>query len=88
MCLSSIRGPLPNRLSSLVTEPLERILMEIPGVRHTYTATERGRAMVTVRFKVGEEMGASIVKVHDKLQSNMDKIPPDVSQPLVKPVGC
>ncbi len=80
-------GASAEQVASLVTEPLERILMEIPGVRHTYTATERGRAMVTVRFKVGEEMGASIVKVHDKLQSNIDKIPPDVSQPLVKPVG-
>jgi len=80
-------GASAEQVASLVTEPLERIVMEIPGVRHTYTASERGRAMVTVRFKVGEEMGASIVKVHDKLQSNMDKIPPDVSQPLVKPVG-
>ncbi|HAJ92633.1 MAG TPA: acriflavin resistance protein, partial [Gammaproteobacteria bacterium] len=80
-------GASAEQVASLVTEPLERILMEIPGVRHTYTASERGRAMATVRFKVGEEMGASIVKVHDKLQSNMDKIPPDVSQPLVKPVG-
>ena len=80
-------GASAEQVASLVTEPLERILMEIPGVRHTYTATERGRAMVTVRFKVGEDMGASVVKVHDKLQSNMDKIPPDVSPPLVKPVG-
>ncbi len=70
-----------------MTEPLERLLLEIPGVRHTYTATERGKAMVTVRFVVGEDMGESLVKVHDKLQSNMDKIPPNVSQPLVKPVG-
>ena len=80
-------GASAEQVASLVTEPLERILMEIPGVRHTYTASERGRAMVTVRFKVGEKMGDSIVKVHDKLQSNLDKIPPNVSQPLVKPVG-
>jgi len=80
-------GASAEQVASLVTEPLERILLEIPGVRHTYTATERGRAMVTVRFRVGEEMGDSIVKVHDKLQSNLDKIPPNVSMPLVKPVG-
>jgi multidrug efflux pump subunit AcrB len=75
------------QVASLVTEPLERIMKEIPGVEHTYTATERGSAMVTVRFFVNEDMGESIVKVHDKLQSNMDKIPPDVSMPLVKPVA-
>ena len=80
-------GASAQQVASLVTEPLERIMKEIPGVRHTYTATERGSAMVTVRFFVGEDMGESIVKVHDKLQSNMDKIPPDVSMPLVKPVA-
>ena len=80
-------GASADQVASLVTEPLERLLLEIPGVRHTYTATERGHAIVTVRFKVGEDMGDSLVKVHDKLQSNIDKIPPNVSQPLVKPVG-
>ena len=80
-------GASAEQVASLVTEPLERIMSEIPGVRHTYTATERGQAMVTVRFLVGEEMGESIVKVHDKLQSNLDKMPPNVQMPLVKPVA-
>jgi multidrug efflux pump subunit AcrB len=80
-------GTTAQQVESLVTEPLERIMKEIPGVRHVYSATMRGQAIVTVRFFVGEEMGDSIVKVHDKLQSNLDKIPPDVKMPLVKPVS-
>lgn len=80
-------GATAEQVESLVTEPLERIMKEIPGVRHVYSATMRGNAIVTVRFLVGEDMGESIVKVHDKLQSNMDKVPPDVQMPLVKPVG-
>ena len=80
-------GASAEQVSSLVTEPLERIMSEIPGVRHVYSASERGQAMVTVRFRVGEQLGPSIVKVHDKLQSNLDKIPPGVSMPLVKPKG-
>ncbi len=80
-------GASAKQVESLVTEPLERIMKEIPGVRHVYSATLRGAAIVTVRFYVGEEMGESIVKVHDKLQSNLDKIPPDVRMPLVKPVS-
>ncbi len=75
------------QVESLVTDPLERLMDEIPGVRHTYSATERGRAIVTVRFFVGEDLGDSIVKVHEKIRSNMDKIPPDVQMPLVKPVA-
>ena len=80
-------GASSEQVASLVTEPLERIMSEIPGVRHVYSATQRGQAMVTVRFRVGEPLGPSIVKVHDKLQSNLDKIPPGVSMPLVKPKG-
>ncbi|MGE5155619.1 MAG: efflux RND transporter permease subunit [Bdellovibrio bacteriovorus] len=80
-------GASAEQVESLVTDPLERIMMEIPGVEHVYSATQRGAAMVTVRFYVGEEMGASIVKVHDKLQSNLDKVPPDVQMPLVRPVS-
>jgi multidrug efflux pump subunit AcrB len=75
------------QVESLVTEPLERIMKEIPGVRHVYSATMRGAAIITVQFYVGQEMGASIVKVHDKLQSNLDKMPPNVQMPLVKPVS-
>ena len=80
-------GASAEQVSSLVTEPLERILYQIPGVRHVYSASRRGQAMVTVRYKVGEPLGPSIVKVHDKIQSNIDKIPPGVSMPLVKPKG-
>jgi len=80
-------GASAQQVERLVTDPLERIMKEIRGVRHVYSATQRGAAIVTVRFEVGEEMGASIVKVHDKLQSNLDKIPPDVEMPLVKPIG-
>lgn len=75
------------QVTSLVTDPLERLMSEIPGVRHVYSATQRGSSIVTVRFKVGEDLGDSIVKVHDKVQSNLDKIPPGVAMPLVKPVG-
>ena len=80
-------GASAEQVTTLVTEPLERIMDEIPGTRHIYSATMRGAAIVTVRFKVGEELGASIVKVHDKLQSNLDRIPHGVAMPLVKPVG-
>jgi multidrug efflux pump subunit AcrB len=80
-------GASSEQVASLVTDPLDRIMSEIPGVRHVYSASQRGSALVTVRFLVGEDLGQSIVKVHDKLQSNLDKIPPGVSMPLVKPVG-
>ncbi|MGA7980273.1 MAG: efflux RND transporter permease subunit [Chromatiaceae bacterium] len=78
-------GAAADQVESLAIRPLERMMSEIPGIKHIYSAAERERGMVIVRFEVGEPLGPSIVKVHDKLQTNMDKIPPGVSMPLVQP---
>jgi multidrug efflux pump subunit AcrB len=81
------KGASAAEVANLAMGPLERIMFEIPGVKHVYSASERGRGMVTVQFEVGEQMGPSLVKVNDKLASNLDIVPPGVSQPLVKPKG-
>ncbi|GAB0055846.1 Multidrug resistance protein MdtB [Candidatus Magnetaquicoccaceae bacterium FCR-1] len=78
-------GASADQVSTLVAEPLERIMSEIKGVKHVYSASLRGQAMVTVEFDVGQDMEASLVKLYDKLESHMDLIPPDVTKPLVKP---
>ncbi|MES9958983.1 MAG: efflux RND transporter permease subunit [Sedimenticola sp.] len=83
----SYPGVSAEQVAALAIDPLERMMSEIPGVKHVYSASQREQGMVTVRFIVGEELGPSIVKVHDKLQSNLDKMPPGVSMPLVKPKG-
>jgi len=78
-------GASAEQVANLAIQPLERIMSEITGVKHVYSAAERETGIVTVRFKVGEPMEPSVVKVHEKLQSNLDLIPPQVSMPLVKP---
>ena len=80
-------GASSSQVSTLAIEPLERIMSEITGVKHVYSAASRGQGMVTIEFDVGQPMGPSIVKVHDKLQSNLNRMPPGVSMPLVKPKG-
>ncbi len=83
----SYPGASSEQVASLATDPLERMMSEIPGVKHVYSMSQRGSGMVTVQFEVGEEMEPSLVKLYDKLMSNMDKVPPGVSEPLVKPKG-
>ena len=80
-------GASADQVSNLAIEPLERIMSEIDGVKHVYSASQRGMGIVTIEFDVGEEMGPSLVKVNDKIDSNMDMIPPGVSPPLVKAKG-
>ncbi len=76
-------------VESLVARPAERVMSEIKGVKYTYSASKPGFALITVRFKVGENQEASVVKVYDKLESNRDWVLPQagVLQPVVKPTG-
>ena len=80
-------GASAQQVSNLAIQPLERIMSEIPDVKHVYSAAQRNMGIVTIEFEVGEKMGPSLVKVNDKLASNMDKIPPGVMPPLVKSKG-
>ncbi|TCT20867.1 multidrug efflux pump subunit AcrB [Thiobaca trueperi] len=80
-------GASAQQVANLAIQPLERIMSEIPGVKHVYSASQRGQGLVTVEFDVGEKMGASLVKVNDRIASNMDKIPPGVLPPLVRSKG-
>ena len=68
-----------------VTRPMEKLLWEIPGVEYIYSTSRPGESLVIVRFKVGEDVEKSLVKLNQKLQSNFDRIPHGVSQPLIKP---
>jgi multidrug efflux pump subunit AcrB len=67
----------------LVTEPLEGIVKGIDGVEHVYSSTRDDMAMVTVRFKVGTSSDAAVLRVHDKLRANMDRIPVGIPEPMV-----
>jgi multidrug efflux pump subunit AcrB len=67
------------------TRPMEKLLWEIPGVEYIYSTSRPGEALAIVRFKVGEDVEKSLVKLNQKLQSNFDRIPKGVSFPLIKP---
>lgn len=68
-----------------VTKPMEKLLWEIPGVEYIYSTSSPGRSMVIVRFYVGQNEEEAIVRLQSKLSANYDRIPQDVTPPLIKP---
>ena len=67
----------------LVTEPLETIVKSIDGVEHVYSQTRDDNVMVTARFLVGTPSDAAILRVHEKIRANMDRIPKGIPEPLI-----
>src|SRR5690606_15219768 len=57
----------------------------IPGVEYVYSTSSKEGAMVIVQFYVGEDIERSFVKLYNEMNKHMDKVPPGVTIPLVKP---
>lgn len=77
-------GASAEEVQQRVTVPMERLLREVPGVEYVYSISHPGASMLIVRFYVGTKEEDAIVKTYNKLYDNLDRIPPGVSQPLVK----
>ncbi len=67
-----------------VTEPIERAVWGLDGVEYVYSGSRAHGSLVTVRFKVGEPMEPSLVKVHHKLLAIRQQLPENTTPPLVK----
>src|SRR5210317_1680139 len=69
-----------------IATPLEKLLYQIDGVEYVYSMSRSESCVVTVRFFVGEDRVASLVKIYNKLYSETDNIPAAVRSWVVKPV--
>jgi multidrug efflux pump subunit AcrB len=82
-------GASAQEVERLVSSPAEQILAEIEGVEHIYSVSKPGMAVLTVQFLVGQLRTDAIVRLYNKLYSNLDWLPSNlgVGQPLVKLKG-
>ena len=91
--LANIFVPFPGasavEVENQVAVPMEQVLSEIDGIKHTYSVSRPGMAVLTVQFKVGESRTEAIVRLYNAIMSNQDWQPPGsgVLQALIKPKG-
>jgi multidrug efflux pump subunit AcrB len=77
-------GASPTEVEQRVTRPIEKLLWEVPGVEYLYSTSMPGRAMLVVRFLVGQDEERALVRLTQKLAANAPALPPGATAPLVK----
>ena len=77
-------GASPAEVEQRVTRPIEKLLWEVPGVEYVYSTSSSGRAVVIVRFLVGQDEEKALVRLNQKLAANAGALPPGVSPPMVQ----
>jgi len=79
-----VPGAAATEVEQRVTRPLEQMVWEIPGVEYVYSTSSAARAMLVVRFLVGEDEERALVRLNQKLTANAALLLPGTSAPLVK----
>ncbi|MES9883166.1 MAG: efflux RND transporter permease subunit, partial [Sedimenticola sp.] len=82
-------GAAPSEVEHLVAGPAEQVISEIEGIKHVYSNSLPGMAVLTVQYRVGENRTDAIVRLYNKIFSNLDWLPQNlgVGQPIIKPKG-
>ncbi|MCW5772277.1 MAG: efflux RND transporter permease subunit [Rhodospirillaceae bacterium] len=67
----------------LVTKPLEIIVKSALDVEHVYSQTVDDGVVVTARFKVGTDEDEAILRIHEKVRANLNRLPTGIPEPLI-----
>jgi len=81
---TAMPGASPAEIEQRVTLPIEMLVHQISGVEYVYSTSSPGQSLVIVRFLVGTPQEDALIRVYSKLYSNFDRMPPGVTQPIIK----
>lgn len=75
---TSYAGANSDIIESQITEPLEKAVNGIPGIKAISSSSSVGRSNITVEFNVGENLEAAANDVRDKVGQAVRNLPQDI----------
>ena len=80
---TSYTGANPDIIESQVTEPLEKQINGIPGIRTITSSSTLGNSNITVEFELSVDLEAAASDVRDKVGQASRSLPQDIDAPPV-----
>ena len=83
MVQTSYTGANAEVIQSQITEPLEKGINGIPGIRTINSSSSVGNSNITVEFNLGVNLETAANDVRDKVSQAMRSLPQDITSPPV-----
>ena len=80
---TSYTGANADIIESQITEPLEKQVNGIPGIRSITSSSSLGSSQITVEFNLGVDLEAAASDVRDKVGQAQRSLPQDIDAPPV-----
>lgn len=80
---TSYGGANPDIIETQITEPLEKAINGIAGVKNITSSSNQGRSNINVEFDLGVDLEAAANDVRDKVAQAQQSLPKDIDAPPV-----
>ena len=70
-------------IESQITEPIEKAINSIEGIRNITSTSNQGSSSITVEFNLGKDLEAAANDVRDKVSQAVRNLPEDIDSPPV-----
>lgn len=76
-------GANPDIIQSQITEPLERAINQIDGIRNMTSSSSQGSSRINIEFVLSKDLEEAANDVRDKVSQAMRSLPQDIDAPPV-----
>lgn len=76
-------GANPDVVENQITEPLEKSINGIAGIKNISSTSAQGNSSITVEFDLGENLESAANDVRDKVSQAVKQLPQDIDAPPV-----
>ena len=80
---TSYTGANADIIESQITEPLEKQVNGIPGIKSITSSSQLGSSQITIEFNLGVDLEAAASDVRDKVGQALRSLPQDIDAPPV-----
>lgn len=80
---TSYAGANPDIIESQITEPLERSINQIDGIRNISSSSSQGSSRINIEFLLSKDLEEAANDVRDKVSQAMRSLPQDIDAPPV-----
>src|SRR6187551_1248890 len=78
---TSYSGANADIIESQITEPLEKSINGIAGIRNISSSSSQGSSSINIEFELGVDLEAAANDVRDKVSQATRQLPPDLDSP-------
>ena len=76
-------GASPETIEATITEPIERVVNGVEGIRAISSTSSFGQSSINLEFEAGRDIDVAVTEVNTAVQQAIGELPQEAEQPII-----